>query len=35
MEISNVSAEDGGTYKVNAKNSLGEANANLNLDLKG
>ena len=35
MEISNITPEDGGTYKVNAKNKLGESNANINLNLEG
>ena len=32
MEISNVSADDGGEYRVTAKNNLGESNANLTLN---
>lgn len=35
LEISRVAKEDGGSYKVTAKNSLGEANANINLNLEG
>ena len=35
MEISNVSAEDGGGYKVNVKNDQGEGNADLTLNLEG
>lgn len=33
LEISDISAEDGGAYKVNAKNKLGESNANITLNL--
>lgn len=35
LEILDVTPTDGGTYKVVAKNSLGEANANLTLNLQG
>ena len=35
MQISNITAADGGTYKVTAKNKLGESNANINLNLEG
>ena len=35
LEISDVTTSDGGTYKVVAKNTLGEANANLTLNLEG
>ena len=35
LEISDISAPDGGSYKVNAKNSFGESNANINLNLEG
>ena len=35
LEIGDVTAQDGGSYKVNAKNALGESNANINLNLEG
>jgi hypothetical protein len=35
LEISGVTKEDGGAYKVNAKNKHGESNANINLNLEG
>ncbi len=35
LEISSVTVEDGGAYKVTAKNSQGSSNANLNLNLEG
>lgn len=35
LEISQISADDGGTYKVTAKNAHGMSNANLNLNLAG
>ena len=35
LEISNITPDDGGTYKVTAKNKHGESNANLNLNLEG
>jgi len=35
FEISGATKEDGGAYKVTAKNSLGESNANINLNLEG
>jgi hypothetical protein len=35
MEILSVSADDGGTYKISAKNNLGVSNATLNLNLQG
>ena len=35
MEIASITKEDGGAYKVNAKNALGESNANINLNLEG
>lgn len=35
LEISDISTEDGGSYKVTAKNKLGESNANINLNLGG
>jgi hypothetical protein len=34
LEISGVTKEDGGSYKVNAKNKHGESNANINLNLE-
>ena len=34
LEVSNISKEDGGIYKVTAKNSQGESNANFNLNLE-
>ena len=35
LQISDVTTEDGGSYKVNAKNKHGESNANINLNLEG
>ena len=35
LEIASITKEDGGAYKVNAKNALGESNANINLNLEG
>ena len=35
LEISDITPADGGAYKVNAKNKLGESNANINLNLEG
>ena len=35
LEIEAISAADGGAYKVNAKNAMGESNANINLNLEG
>ncbi|KAJ8299697.1 hypothetical protein KUTeg_023757 [Tegillarca granosa] len=35
LEIVNVSQMDGGEYKVNAKNSLGESNATITLNFEG
>ena len=35
LEISDISTDDGGAYKVTAKNKLGESNANINLNLGG
>lgn len=35
LQISGVTAEDGGSYKVTAKNKHGESNANINLNLEG
>ena len=35
LEISNPTVEDGGAYRVIAKNQHGESNANLNLNLAG
>lgn len=32
LEIDDVSADDAGKYRVNAKNSLGESNATINLN---
>ncbi|ELT89877.1 hypothetical protein CAPTEDRAFT_62162, partial [Capitella teleta] len=34
LQISGVTTEDGGSYKVNAKNKHGESNANINLNLE-
>lgn len=35
MEIDEVTEEDGGSYKVTARNSAGESNATINLSLQG
>lgn len=35
LRISDVTAQDGGSYRVTAKNKLGESNANINLNLDG
>ena len=35
LEIKSVAANDGGAYKVTAKNAHGVSNANLNLNLQG
>lgn len=35
LEINDVKPEDGGQYKVNAKNASGETNANIKLNLDG
>ena len=35
LEMATISATDGGSYKVTAKNKLGESNANINLNLGG
>ena len=35
LEMATISAADGGSYKVTAKNKLGESNANINLNLGG
>lgn len=35
LVISQVSQEDGGEYKVTAKNALGESNATINLNFEG
>ena len=32
--LQDIGVEDGGMYKVNAKNELGESNANINLNLE-
>ncbi len=32
LEIDDVSADDGGKYRVHAKNNLGESNATINLN---
>lgn len=35
IHISTPKPEDGGTYRINAKNSEGDSNANINLNLQG
>ena len=35
LRISNISVDDGGSYKVTAKNAYGASNASLNLNLEG
>ena len=35
LVVDNVSPEDSGTYKVEAKNKLGQMSANINLNLQG
>merc|ERR1712110_277594 len=35
LEITNFTKEDGGLYKVTAKNELGEGNANITINLQG
>ncbi|CAH8634151.1 unnamed protein product [Dicrocoelium dendriticum] len=35
IHIASPKPEDGGTYRINAKNSAGESNANINLNLQG
>lgn len=35
LEIAGIAKEDGGKYRVNAKNDFGETNATLNLNFGG